>query len=85
MAGRVKRRANLFLASVNRQFQDLPPPKDDPAWTFVESERGGLWCQRRPTREEKLLKAHRIAAEVRKRRGMGVRFKNCRMAEWTAD
>lgn len=77
-------KAHLFLARSNGEAPPSTPPQDDPAWIFASVGKT-LKTVSEPSYAEKLLRAHRIAAEVRQRRGMGVRFKNCRMAEWTAE
>jgi hypothetical protein len=53
-------------------------PKDDPAWAYIQSAHSHKPSE--PSYEQRVLRAHRIAAEVRDRRGMKV-MKTC-MASW---
>lgn len=57
------------------------PPKDDPAWAYVQSAHSDRVSA--PSYEQRLLAAHRYAAEVRERKGMKVM--QTVMASWTAD
>lgn len=69
-------KGHLFLAASRPGSLNRRAPQDDPAWAYLESERAALKCKKPPTREERLLRAHRIAAEVCKRRGWIVERRN---------
>jgi hypothetical protein len=73
----------LFLRAKRPGRLLLSPPKDDPAWAYVQSAHSHKPSE--PSYEQRVLRAHRIAAEVRDRRGMKV-MKTCMATmAWTAE